>query len=611
MCLRGMLPEMFAKYFLILFFCMFSLLHVVGVNAASPSLKPAKLEAMNLKDFRGRDWTLNDFENRDILVVAFFGTECPLAKFYATRLENLAQRYSSDSVQMLAVMSNRQDTLAEIEAFARRRKLSFPVAKDPGNQFADQVGAERTPEVFVYDADRNLRYRGRIDDERGVAHQGLAPRRRDLREAIDELIAGQEVSVPRTEASGCIISRTKIVAPDTDITFGTHIARILREKCVDCHRDDELAPFSLVDGEEASCWADMIVEVIREDRMPPWHADSAHEKLSNARTLTNEEKELIFKWAEAGAPVGPKPDLPPLPAKPVGWQLPRDPDLVLPVTFAPVNVPADGGRRGLRYEWYMQTPGFTEDKWVTAAELRPGNREVVHHILAFAVKPGEERATLGRADVSYLFGYVPGARFDPLPPGHAKRIPAGHNIYFQVHYTPNGTAQKVQSHMGLVFADPKDITHEIKTSSARQRRLFIPGGRRLGKSEGPSDFPVEAISDPLPNDAVLLAFSPHMHLRGKSFSYELLSPGNEPRTLLNVPKYDFNWQNTYVLDKPIALSPDSRLRCKAVYDNSLGNLSNPDPLADVRFGEQTWDEMMIGFFHYSLPLKHDDSTNEE
>ena len=193
------------------------------------------------------------------------------------------------------------------------------------------MGAERTPEVFVYDADRNLRYRGRIDDERGVAHQGLAPRRRDLREAIDELIAGQEVSVPRTEASGCIISRTKVVASDTDITFGTHIARILREKCVDCHRDDELAPFSLVDGEEASCWADMIVEVIREDRMPPWHADSAHEKLSNARTLTNEEKELIFKWAEAGAPVGPKPDLPA--SREMVGQLPRDPDLVLPVTF--------------------------------------------------------------------------------------------------------------------------------------------------------------------------------------------------------------------------------------------------------------------------------------
>jgi len=346
----------------------------------------------------------------------------------------------------------------------------------------------------------------------------------------------------------------------------------------------------------------MIVEVIREDRMPPWHADDKHEKFSNERVLTEEEKQLIFDWAEAGAPVGPKSNLPPLPAKPVGWQLPKEPDLVLPVTYVPVSVPAEGGSRGLRYEWYMQTPGFTEDKWVTAAELRPGNREVVHHILAFAVKPGEERATLGRADVSYLFGYVPGARVEALPPGHAKKIPAGHNIYFQVHYTPNGVPQKVQSHMGLVFADPEDVTHEIKTSSARERRFRIPGGKRLGKKEGPSDFPVQAVSSPLPANATLLAFSPHMHLRGKSFNYELLTPGNESRMLLNVPDYDFNWQNTYVLDKPIGLPAGSRLRCKAVYDNSLSNLSNPDPLSDVYFGEQTWDEMMIGFFHYSLPV---------
>ena len=274
------------------------------------------------------------------------------------------------------------------------------------------------------------------------------------------------------------------------------------------------------------------------------------------------------------------------------------------MTFTPVSVPAEAGPRGVRYQWYMQTPGFTEDKWVTAAELRPGNVDVVHHILAFVVEPGKERVTLGRADVEYLFGYVPGSRVEALPLGHAKRIPAGHNIYFQVHYTPNGTPQKVQSHMGLVFADPKDVTHEVRTSSATQRRFRIPGGRRLGKDEGPSDYPVEATSGPLPNNATLLAFSPHMHLRGKSFNYELRTPDGESRMLLNVPNYDFNWQTTYILDKPLAVPAGSRLHCTAVYDNSLSNLSNPDPMRDVTFGDQTWDEMMIGFFHYSVPVNH-------
>ena len=594
---------MIAKYFWILLVsCSLCSTPGISLRAAAPSLEPAKLEALDLTDFRGRNWTLKDFSDDSILVVAFFGTECPLAQFYATRLNRIVQQYSDKAVQVIAVISNRQDSLEEIATFASRRKLSYPVVKDPANRFADQIGAERTPEVFVYDSGRNLRYRGRIDDQRGVAHDLLKPRRHDLQLAIDELIDGREVSVPRTEASGCIISRTKQVDPESKITYGTHIAKILRKNCVECHRENELAPFVLTDGEEASCWADMIVEVIREDRMPPWHADDKHETFSNDRTLTEEEKQLIFRWAKAGAPIGLKPNLPPLPAKTAGWQLPKEPDLVLPVTFTPVSVPAEAGPRGMRYQWYMQSPGFTEDKWVTAAELRPGNKDVVHHILAFAVKPGQERATLARADVSYLFGYVPGARVESLPPGHAKKIPAGQNIYFQVHYTPNGAPQKVQSHMGLVFADPEDVTHEIKTSSATQRRFQIPGGRSLGKSEGPSDFSVEATSSRLPANATLLAFSPHMHLRGKSFNYELVTPDNERRILLNVPDYDFNWQTTYVLDKPLEVPIGSRLHCKAVYDNSLSNLSNPDPMKDVRFGEQTWDEMMIGFFHYSVPV---------
>ena len=246
--------------------------------AASPKIVSTKLQDFELTDFRGRNWTLNDFPEDSFLVVAFLGTECPLAQFYATRLNAMAEKYSTESVRVIGVMSNRQDSLEEIAAFARRRDLSYPVVKDPANRFADQVGAERTPEVFVYDSERNLRYRGRVDDERGVAHQGLAPRRRDLRLAIDDLLAGREVSVPKTEASGCIISRTKDVATEGEITYGTHIAKILRKNCVGCHRENELAPFSLTDGEESSCWADMIVEVIREDRMPPWHADDKHEQ---------------------------------------------------------------------------------------------------------------------------------------------------------------------------------------------------------------------------------------------------------------------------------------------------------------------------------------------
>ena len=579
--------------------CLLTVAGDLGVQAAAPALEPGKLESLELTDFRGREFKLQDLSGDSIIVVAFLGTECPLAKHYANRLNSIAKDYE-ESVQVLAVMSNRQDSLEDLEAFALRHKLTYPVLKDPSNLFADQVGAKRTPEVFVYDQKRHLRYRGRVDDQWGVTHQLDKPRRRDLRLALNDLLEGREVAVARTEASGCIISRTKKVDVSSEVTYGSHIARILRKNCTGCHRDGEIAPFALTDGEDAASWADMIAEVVREQRMPPWHATDEYEKLSNERRLSEEEKTLIQKWADAGGPLGVDPKLPPLPEKPEHWQLPREPDLVLPVTYVPESIRATGTER---YRFFMQDPGFTEDKWVTAAELRPGNREVVHHILAFAVPPGQERRVLSEAVRNYLFGFVPGSRVEPFPPGYAKKIPAGSRIWFQVHYTPNGTPQKDQSHFGLVFADPAKVTHEIKTDSAWTRNLRIPPEENAYKTSGTSLR--------LPPEATLLAFSPHMHVRGKAFDYDLITPGGGSRMLLNVPDYDFNWQTTYVLENPIPVPEGSRIRSHAVYDNSQDNLSNPDPTKWVRWGDQTWDEMMIGFFHYSVPRTPVDRSDEE
>jgi len=573
-----------------------------GVHAAAPALEPIKLESLDLKDFRGREFKLQDFSDDSYLVVAFLGTECPLAKHYANRLKSIARVYDSKSVQVLAIMSNRQDSLEEIEAFVLRQKLTYPVLKDPSNLFADQVGAKRTPEVFVYDEKRNLRYRGRVDDQWGVSHKLDEPRRRDLQLALDDLLEGKEVTVARTEASGCIISRTKKVDTESEVTYGSHIAKILRKNCIGCHREGEIAPFALTNGEDAACWADMIAEVVRDGRMPPWHATDEHEKLSNDRNLSEEEKNLIQKWADAGGPLGVDLELPPLSEKPEGWQLPREPDLVVPVTFVPESIRATGEER---YRFFMQDPGFIEDKWVMAAELRPGNREVVHHILAFVVPPGQERKVLSAAVRTYFFGFVPGSRVEPFPPGHAKKIPAGSRIYFQVHYTPNGIPQKDQSHLGLVFADPATVTHEVKTDSAwtRDFRGSQRNGIRMRNAipQGAEAHRITAKSESLPAGAKLLAFSPHMHTRGKSFNYELVTPRGESRMLLNVPNYDFNWQTTYVLENPIPVASGSRIRSEAVYDNSENNLSNPNWEVDVYWGDQTDDEMMIGYFHYSVP----------
>jgi hypothetical protein len=358
---------------------------------------------------------------------------------------------------------------------------------------------------------------------------------------------------------------------------------------VECHREGEIAPFALDSYDEAAGWADMVAEVVRENRMPPWHASPDHGSFANDRSMTPEEKQVLYDWAAAGAPQGDPAELPEPPQFVSGWQLPREPDMIIPVSPEPYSVPATGM---VKYEYFTVDPQIVEERWLAAAELLPGNRAVVHHILCFT-RPKGERGGIA-AERGFLVGYVPGARVQPFPPGMAKRIPANHELVFQVHYTPIGTPQLDHSKLGLVFADPSTITHEVITSSAVQPRFRIP-------PHDPS-YKVSAITPERLPSSELLSLSPHMHVRGKAFRYELVKPNGERETLLDVPQYDFNWQTTYEFSSPLQLEDGSRIACTAHYDNSANNLNNPDPTATVGWGDQTWDEMMIGYFHYSVAL---------
>jgi hypothetical protein len=357
---------------------------------------------------------------------------------------------------------------------------------------------------------------------------------------------------------------------------------------VECHREGDIAPFALTKYEEAAGWADMIDEVVSQERMPPWHADPRHGTFRDDRRLSSDEKQLIRRWAAAGAPPGDLSRLPPPVEFPThGWCLPRAPDVVIPMATKPFSVPAEGT---VRYQHFRVDPEFTEDKWFTAAEILPGNRAVVHHVLVFAVPPlfsSEIDETNG-----FLVGYVPGLRPAPFPQGMAKRIPARSRLVFQVHYTPNGSAQTDLSQLGFVFADPARISHEVRTVSARKRAFTIPPHA--------SDYAVEAQSQRTPVEVQLLSFMPHLHVRGMSFSYRLVNPDGTREMLLDVPRYDFNWQTAYRLAEPRRVSSGAYVECRATYDNSESNLNNPDPNATVRWGPQTWDEMMIGYFDIAL-----------
>lgn len=571
------------------------------LSAAITFANEPSVTDFTLQDHRGKNYSLAELKDKQVVVLAFLGVECPLAKQYGAKLGKIARDYNDKGVAFLGLDPNSQDSMAQMAAFVRQHEIDFPLLRDVGNQVADKLNVKRTPEVVVLDKDRVVRYTGRVDDQFGIGFIKDKPLHNDMINAIDQLLAGQAVTVAKTESPGCLIGRVREPKAGAPVTYSNQIARLFRDRCVECHRAGEIAPFALDNYKKAAGWSDMILEVVSDGRMPPWHADPKHGKFRNERRLTDAEKQLIKDWVAAGAPEGDPKELPESKSYTEGWQLPKAPDAVIAMRNRPYDVPAEGV---VRYQYFMADSGFKEDKWISAHEIIPGNRAVVHHVLIFARKPGDPNLPGEGGLFGFLSSYVPGLRSEPYPPGMAKRIPAGSQLIFQIHYTPIGSKQQDLTKVGFVFMDEKDVKYEVKTTSAVQRRINIP--------PGDANWQTEATSPASPAGALLLGFSPHMHLRGKAMSFEGVFPDGTKEMLLDVPNYDFNWQTFYRLAEPRTIPKGTRIHAVAHYDNSENNLSNPNPGKSVRWGDQTWDEMMIGYFDLAVPRdpKNPDAVNQ-
>ncbi len=540
------------------------------------------IDAFTLRDFRGAERSLKDLmADKKLVVVAFVGCECPLAKLYAPRMVELAKEYEPKGVGFVGINANQQDSPSDIGHFAKTHGVQFSILKDVGNIVADRFGAMRTPEVFVIDGQRVVRFHGRVDDQYGVGYVRPKAERRDLAEALDELLAGKPVSMPSTETDGCFIGRVQKGPKAGEITYAKHIAPVLQKNCVVCHREGQIAPFALTNYDEVVGWAPTIQHVVKQGRMPPWHPDPQYGKFSNDARLSDSDKKLILDWIKDGAPEGDPTALPKPINYPDGWRIPK-PDVIVKMP-KPFKVPAQGD---VPYQFVVVESGFTEDKWIQASEVKASCQSVVHHILVFVQPPGAGIDESGGFISNWVAAMAPGSPALIYPEGTAKLVPAGSRFMFQIHYTPDGSEKEDQSYMGLVFADPKTVKREVKTEAAAEGSFEIPPHHPNYKIEG--TYRVE-------HDTILLEMLPHTHLRGKSFRYEAIYPEGKREILLDVPNYDFNWQNRYLLAEPKLLPKGTKIHCTAHYDNSKKNRSNPDPDSAVRWGDQTWEEMMIGF----------------
>lgn len=398
------------------------------------------------------------------------------------------------------------------------------------------------------------------------------------------------------------------IAADPQVTFSKDVLPVLQKNCQGCHRPGEAGPMTFLDYHSTRPWAKAIKDVAISRKMPPWLADPHVGKFSNDRSLSEADVKTLVDWVDTGSREGIRQDAP----QPIdfveGWTIGK-PDKIfeMPRSF---SVPASGT---IEYQYVVLPTGYTEDKWVRMAEVRPGDRSVVHHVIAFIRPKGSKwlaeaqpgvpfvpEVRKGAADAQsegsmlgaeMLVGYAPGMPAQVFPENSAKLLPAGADIVFQLHYTTNGQLAIDKTKIGLTFASERPAFRDI-TLTAANNRFRIPPGDPAHEVKAQLTLPI---------DAQLVSLMPHMHLRGKDFLYKVVYPDGQTEMLLNVPRYDFAWQLVYALETPIALPKGSRIECTAHFDNSPNNKFNPDPKTEVRWGDQSWEEMMIGFFDIIVP----------
>lgn len=385
--------------------------------------------------------------------------------------------------------------------------------------------------------------------------------------------------------------------------FYKDVLPILQTHCQQCHRPGEIAPMPFLTYAETRPWAKAIREQVLARKMPPWFADPSYGHFANDRSLSPSQIDTLVAWINSGTPPGNPNDAPPPGPWPQGWNI-GTPDEIfeMPKPFA---LPATGA---IDYQYLILPTHFTEDRWIQKVEVRTGGRSAVHHAVVYIREPGskwldgEPRESnfsvplaKGFTTSDLLMVYTPGNSFDQWPPGMAKRIKAGSDLVLQMHYTANGTATQDRTRIGVVFAKEKPKQAVLSLQMSNDRFVIPPGD---------SNYRVQ-VSGTLPNDALLIAMFPHMHLRGKAFEYLITEPNGHIETLLKVNHYDFQWQLNYKLAEPRLLKAGTHLTWVGYFDNSPNNPANPDPTAEARYGEQSWEEMMIGFFDVAVDSAFD------
>lgn len=573
-------------------------------TASTPGHGLGAMNVITFNDLHGKTYGRTDISSHKATVFLFVSAQCPISNVYTPRFNALATEYTKQGTQVFAVYADRQESMMEITKNVKEHNLVFPAVKDAHGVLADTLGAKLTPEAVIVDAQGVICYRGRIDDNtiptRVTTH--------DLTNALDSVIKGEPVAHPKTFAFGCAIRResANVVAAKGVPTYAHDVAPILRARCESCHRTGEIAPFTLQDYKQASAWASDIKRYAQNGLMPPWKPDSHYGVFTDTakHTLTDQEKTVLAKWADAGAPLGNPKEIP-APAKfSAAWQL-GQPDVILQPEKE-YHLGPDGEDV---YRNFIVKTNFTEDKWLRAVEFHPGNPSVVHHVINYLDpnhaadklegrdKDGQPGFTAtgggpGFPTTGFLGAWAPGNYPIEAPQGIGTMLPKGANLVIQVHYHRNGKPEADLTKVGLYFAHGQ-IDKQARTQLLINFGFKIPFGETRHEAKATTT---------VTQDCHILSVAPHMHLVGREMKVWATLPNDDKEIpLVWIKDWDFNWQATYQLKEPLFLPKGSKLHLQAFYDNSDKNPRNPNigHPRDVTWGEQTTDEMCIAFLTYT------------
>lgn len=565
--------------------CLALVIGTLAAGGTAPAATPQigdTVADLRFKDIWYQQRSLADLGSPKATVLVFVNLTCPLVKRSWPKLVRLDEAYGPRGVRIVAIDAVEGDEIAELARTGLEHGVTFPLVKDRGAAAAAALGAEFTPQAVVLDDKRRIAYRGRIDDQLRLGGERPAATREDLREALDDLLAGRPVTVPETPVDGCRITPparpTTPPAPTPAVTFHEHVAPLLAAHCQECHRDNGGAPFPLVTFDDVAGQAAAVAEAVAERRMPPWYA-SRREHFTNERGLDPAERRLVADWVRAGTPAGDPAKAPPAPAPAPEWEL-GTPDLVV-TALGSDTLPADGF---VDYRYVILPHVFLAETWVSGVEIKPSNPGTVHHCNLAYMAVGDPVD-----DSNFITGRVPGGTAMVLDEGLGFRIPANSVLVLQIHYTTTGKPETNRMRVGLTYPRVR-IDRELKHLQVTTSKFEIPPG-------APS-HPVTA-SRTLPCDGFAVGMFAHMHLRGRDMTFTARPADAAPETLLVIPNYHYAWQQNYRFTPGTKRFPKgTKIEVTAHFDNSAFNPFNPDPTVAVPYGPQTIHEMMFGFFFY-------------